>query len=92
MPQGTVKSLNKGEKVSYEAGQGKSAMTTEGEHRAGSGGTKDNVRDELGQAAGQGRRGRAARKEAAPEEVVQPGSGGVKDNVRDELAESQERR
>ena len=32
------------------------------------------------------------RKEAAPEEVVQPGSGGVKDNVRDELAESQERR
>ena len=91
MPQGTVKSLNKGEKVSYEAGQGKSAMT-ERDHRAGSGGTKDNVRDELGQAAGQGRRGRAARKDAAPEEVVQPGSGGVKDNVRDELAESQERR
>ena len=92
MPQGTVRSLNKGEKVSYKAGQGKSAMTTEGEHRAGSGGTKDNVRDELGQAAGQGRRGRAARKEAAPEEVVQPGSGGVKDNVREELALSQERR
>jgi hypothetical protein len=92
MPQGTVRSLNKSKKVSYEAGQGKSAMTTEGEHRAGSGGTKDNVRDELGQAAGQGRRRRAARKEAAPEEVVQPGSGGVKDNVRDELAESQERR
>ena len=91
MPQGTVKSLNKGVKVSYEAGQGKSAMT-ERDHRAGSGGTKDNVRDELGQAAGQGRRRRAARKEAAPEEVVQPGSGGVKDNVRDELAESQERR
>jgi hypothetical protein len=91
MPQGTVKSLNKGEKVSYEAGQGESAMT-ERDHRAGSGGTKDNVRDELGQAAGQGRRRRAARKEAAPEEVVQPGSGGVKDNVRDELAESQERR
>jgi hypothetical protein len=91
MPQGTVKSLNKGEKVSYEAGQGKSAMT-ERDHRAGSGGTKDNVRDELGQAAGQGRRRRAARKEAAPEEVVQPGSGRVKDNVRDELAESQERR
>jgi hypothetical protein len=86
MPQGTVKSLNKGEKVSYEASQGKSAMT-ERDHRLGSGGTKDNVRDELGQAAGQGRRGRAA-----PEEVVQPGSGGVKDNVRDELAESQERR
>ena len=91
MPQGTVKSLNKGEKVSYEAGQGKSGMT-EGDHRPGSGGTKDNVRDELGQAAGQGRRRRAARKEAAPEEVVQPGSGGVKDNVQDEWAESQERR
>jgi hypothetical protein len=91
MPQGTVKSLKKGEKVSYEASQGKSAMT-ERDHRPGSGGTKDNVRDELGQAAGQGRRGRAARKEAAPEEVEQPGSGGVKDNVRDELAESQERR
>jgi hypothetical protein len=94
MPQGTVKSLNKGEKVRYEAGQGKSAMT-EGDHRPGSGGTKDNVRDELGQAAGQGRRGRAARKEEAAtpkKEEVQPGSGGVKDNVRDELAESQERR
>jgi hypothetical protein len=91
MPQGTVKSLKKGKKVSYEASQGKSAMT-ELDHRPGSGGTKDNVRDELGQAAGQGRRGRAARKEAAPEEVEQPGSGGVKDNVRDELAESQERR
>jgi hypothetical protein len=92
MPQGTVKSLNKSKKVSYESGKGKSAMT-EGEHRAGSGGTKDNVRDELGQAAGPGRRGRAARKEAAtPKEEVQPGSGGVKDNVRDELAESQERR
>jgi hypothetical protein len=91
MPQGTVKSLKKGEKVSYEAGQGKSAMI-EGDHRPGSGGTKDNVRDELGQAAGQGRRGRAARKEAAPEVEEQPGSGGVKDNVRDEWTESQERR
>ena len=92
MPQGTVKSLNKGEKVSYEAVQGKSAMTTEREHRAGSGGTKDNVRDELEEAAGQGRGGRTARKEAAPEVEEPPGSGGVKDNVRDELAESQERR
>jgi hypothetical protein len=53
---------------------------------------KDNVRDELDEAAGRGRREREDRKEAAPEEVVQPGSGGVKDNVRDELAESQERR
>jgi hypothetical protein len=40
MPQGTVRSLNKGEKVSYKAGQAKSAMTTEGEHRAGSGGRR----------------------------------------------------
>ena len=58
----------------------------------GNGGTKDNVRDELDDAAGRGRHDRDDRKEAAPEEVVQPGSGGVKDNVRDELAESQERR
>ena len=56
------------------------------------GGTKDNVRDELDEAAGRGRRKRDDRKEAAPEEVGQPGSGGVKANVRDELTESQERR
>ena len=54
---------------------------------------KDNVRDELEEAAGRGRREREERKEATPEEVVrQPGSGGVKDNVQDEWAESQERR
>lgn len=58
----------------------------------GYGGTKDNVRDELDEAAGEGRRERAARKETAPEDVVQPGSGGIKDNVRDEWAESQEGR
>jgi len=81
MPQGT--------EVSYEAGQGKSGMT-ERDYRPGSGGVKDNVWDELDEAARQGRGGRTARKEAAPEEVGQPGSGGVKDNVRDELAESQE--
>jgi PRC-barrel domain len=56
------------------------------------GGTKDNVTDELDEAAGRGRRRRDDRKEAAPEEVGQPGSGGVKANVRDEWAESQERR
>jgi hypothetical protein len=56
------------------------------------GGTKDNARDELDEAAGRGGRKRDDRKEAAPEEVGQPGSGGVKSNVRDELAESQERR
>jgi hypothetical protein len=56
------------------------------------GGTKDNVTDELDEAAGRGRRKRGDRKEAAPEGVGQPGSGGVKANVRDEWAESQERR
>jgi hypothetical protein len=56
------------------------------------GGTKDNVRDELDEAAGRGGRKGEDRKEAAPEEVGQPGSGGVKANVRDEWAESQERR
>jgi hypothetical protein len=56
------------------------------------GGTKDNVRDELDEAAGRGGREGDERKEAAPEEVGQPGSGGVKANVRDEAAESQERR
>ena len=53
---------------------------------------KDNVRDELDEAAGRGRRARDDRKEATPEELKQPGSGGVKDNVQGEWAESQERR
>jgi CspA family cold shock protein len=92
------KSLEEGAKVSYEATQGQKGMhadkvsklreaqgMSERDHRTGSGGTKDNVRDELAEAAGY-------RKEAAPEEEVQPGSGGVKDNVRDEWAESQELR
>jgi sporulation protein YlmC with PRC-barrel domain len=56
------------------------------------GGTKDNVTDELDEAAGRGRRRKEESKEAAPEEVGQPGSGGVKANVRDEWAESQGRR
>jgi cold shock protein len=81
---GGFKSLQEGDKVTYEAGQGKSGMT-ERDHRTGSGGVKDNVRDELAEAAGY-------RKEATPEEEEQAGSGGVKDTVRDELAESQERR
>ena len=63
---------------------------TELDYRPGSGGVKDNVRDELEEAAaGQGRSGRTGRKEAAPEVEEPPGSGGIKDNVRDELAESQ---
>jgi uncharacterized alkaline shock family protein YloU len=48
---------------------------TEREHRTSSEGVKDNVRDELAEAAGY-------RKEAAPEEEEQAGSGGVKDTVR----------
>jgi hypothetical protein len=68
----------------------KESSMTELDYRPGSGGVKDNVRDELNEAARQGRGGRTSHKEAAPEEVGQPGSGGVKDNVRDELAESQE--
>jgi hypothetical protein len=39
------------------------------------GGTKDNVRDELDEAAERGRREGDDRKEAVPEEVGQPGSG-----------------
>jgi len=58
----------------------------------GNGGTKDNVSDELDDAAGRGRHDRDDRKDAALEEVGQPGSGGVKDNVRDEWTESQESR
>jgi hypothetical protein len=42
---------------------------TERDHRTGSGGVKDNVREELDEAAGY-------RKEAAPEEEEQAGSGG----------------
>jgi hypothetical protein len=42
---------------------------TERDHRTGSGGVKDNVRDELAEAAGY-------RKEAASEEEEQAGSGG----------------
>jgi CspA family cold shock protein len=92
------KSLEEGAKVSYEATQGQKGMQadkvsklreaqgmTERDQQTGSGGAKDNVRDELAEAA-------EYRKEAAPEEEVQPGSGGVKDNVRDEWAESQEHR
>ena len=61
-------------------------MTERDDHRTGSGGVKDNVRDELAEAAGE------YRKEAPPEEEEQAGSGGVKDTVQDELAESQDRR
>ena len=61
---------------------------TERERRAGSGGTEDNVRDELDEAAERGQIGKDASKEAVEEEES---TGGVKDNVEDEQDESQER-
>ena len=67
------------------------ARMTEREGRPGSGGTEDNVRDELDEAAERGRSGRDASKEAVEEEEQTGGTGGVKDNVEDEWDESQER-
>ena len=62
---------------------------TERERRTRSGGTEDNVRDELDEAADRGKKtGRGASKEAVEEEEK---TGGVKDNVNDEWDESQER-
>ena len=60
---------------------------TERERRTRSGGTEDNVRDELDEAADRGKPGRGASKEAVEEEES---TGGVKDNVEDEWDESQE--
>ena len=61
---------------------------TERERRGTPGGTEDNVRDELNEAAERGKPGRDASKEAVEEEEA---TGGVKDNVEDEWDESQER-
>ena len=59
------------------------------ERHAGSGGTEDNVRDELDEAT---RRGRGEESEEAVEEEERTGgTGGVKDNVSDEWDESQRR-
>lgn len=52
------------------------------------GGTEDNVRDELDEAA---ERGKDASKKAVEEEEQTGGPGGVKDNVEDEWDESQKR-
>ena len=60
---------------------------TERERRARPGGTEDNVRDELDEAAERGKPGKDASKEAVEEEAS---TGGVKDNVQDEWDESQE--
>ena len=59
---------------------------TERERRTGSGGTEDNVRDELDDATEQDKPGKDASKEAVEEEES---TGGVKDNVEDEWDESQ---
>jgi hypothetical protein len=61
---------------------------SESERRTGSGGTEDNVRDELDEAADRGNKpGRDASKEAVEEEES---TGGVKGNVKDGWDESQE--
>lgn len=64
---------------------------SERDRRRGTGGTEDNVRDELDAAA---KREKGASKEAAEEEEPTggpegTGAGGTKDNVRDEFDESQ---
>jgi hypothetical protein len=70
-------------------GELEGGRTTERERRTRSGGTEDNVRDELDEAADRGKKaGRDASKEAVEEEEK---TGGVKDNVNDEWDESQER-
>jgi hypothetical protein len=66
-------------------GKQKGARMTEEERRTG--GTEDNVRDELDEAAQRGKPGKDASKEAVEEEES---TGGVKDNVKDEWDESQE--
>ena len=62
------------------------------ERRTGSGGTEDNVRDELDEATKRGKKPEeSATTEAVEEEERTGGTGGVKDNVRDEWDESQRR-
>ncbi|MDQ3791662.1 MAG: hypothetical protein M3341_03280 [Actinomycetota bacterium] len=62
---------------------------TERDRGAGSGGTKDNVRDDLEEATRRGRPERDVPAEASEEEA--DGTGGVKDNITDEQEETQER-
>jgi hypothetical protein len=61
------------------------------ERRTGSGGTEDNVRDELDEATERGEPEESATTESVEEEERSGGSGGVKDNVKDEWDESQRR-
>ncbi len=64
---------------------------TERDRRTGSGGTEDNVRDELDEAAERSKPEEDATREAVEEEERTGGTGGVKDNVEDEWGESQRR-
>ena len=61
------------------------------ERHTGSGGTEDNVRDELDEATKRGKPEESATTEAVEEEERTGGSGGMKDNVKDEWDESQRR-
>jgi hypothetical protein len=76
---------------SWTASSGKEWLMTERDRRTGSGGTADNVRDELDEAAKRGKPERDASGEAVDRDEVTPGTGGVKDNVSDEWDESQRR-
>jgi hypothetical protein len=74
-----------------QASSGKERFMTERERRTGSGGTEDNVRDELDEATRQGKPEESATAEAVEEEERTGGPGGTKDNVQDESDESQQR-
>jgi hypothetical protein len=59
------------------------------EHRSGSGGVEDNVRDEMDEASSHGRRDASREAVEAEERTGGAGSsGGVEDNVRDEMDEA----
>jgi hypothetical protein len=62
---------------------------TERDRGAGSGGTKDNVRDDLEEATKRNRPERDVPAEKGEEGAG--GTGGVKDNIRDEQDKTQER-
>lgn len=64
---------------------------TERDRRTGSGGTEDNVRDELEDAGRRGKPEEDATRQAVEEEERTGGPGGAKDNVEDEWDESQRR-
>jgi hypothetical protein len=75
-----------------ESSSGKERLMTEREERrTGSGGTKDNVGDELDEATTQGKPQESATADAVEEEERTGGPGGTKDNVSDEWDESQRR-